>query len=146
MLEIVVALIWLLVIPGFALALVIEHERGERARAQLHQYILDKGGFDVSVISDTSRRFQYAVKYQDGKGYLYRAKCRVEFIKGQPNYSWTSVSKVPLYGGLTAEYGQLHEELKLLRVKYGDELFVEMSDKERAVWEEVNNRQDKGEK
>ncbi len=38
---------------------------------------------------------------------------------------------------LTANYEQLHEEVKLLHLKMGDEMFVEMSDKEKEVWAET---------
>lgn len=142
MLEFVLALIWLIVVPAIFLAPFIEHTNRERIRAQIRQYIVDRGGLYVSANPHHRRLFHYIVEYYDSEGHLYRTTCRVKkFKKGKLIYSWSSVSKTLVHNDLTAEYGQLHEELKLLRVKYGDELFVEMSDKERAVWKEVSDKQ-----
>ncbi|MEM7119228.1 MAG: hypothetical protein AAF614_42815 [Chloroflexota bacterium] len=148
MIEFVIALIWLIVwlivIPAFFLTPFIEQTNGERVRAQLHQQIVDKGGLNVRVTPHSRRWFHYIVEYQDSEGYLHRATCRAKLKKGKLIYSWTSASKTFLHANLTVDYGQLHEEVKLLRIKYGDDLFVEMSDKERAVWDEVGDRQYKG--
>jgi hypothetical protein len=131
--------VWLIVIPFFVLTLLIDHERGKRARAQIQQNVINSGGLDVLVIPDSRRRHRYRVEYQDGNGYLYTTECRVKFVKDEPHFSWKLVSKILYNNRVTADYDKLHEELKLLRINRGEDLFVEISDKEKAVWQGAND-------
>ena len=105
-----------IVVSFIAIIIFVDHEGGKIAKAQIYQKIVDSGGLEVSVIPVPRRRFRYAVEYQDGKGNLYTAECRVKFRKRKLHVSWSRVSKSSLHGRVTADYDQLHEAVKLLCV------------------------------